>query len=111
MGVNVVELTRRLSLVEQFLQIETLLADVDASLSSGCYSDVIDKLDIIQLILLSVNAELDLEGGIVKILRTELRIARERLLYDLGEQWNRMVHWTLPIDHRRQHKNCQSCSD
>ncbi len=65
------------------------------------FLDVIDHLDTTQGLLQDVEVNDDLDLTVHKVLRTELCLQREQLLFQMSEAWNDLLKWTLPDDSKR----------
>jgi len=95
------EFDRLLSTVDKFIQIHELLTQIDAQLREQRYLNVVTNLEAIHAVVSTVAMETELEASVMKVLQTEVCIARERLLYELGETWNQLFRWMIPVDSRR----------
>ena len=62
---------------------------------------MIEHLDSTQVMLQEVEIDSDLDLALHKVLRTELCLQREQLLFQLSEAWNDLLRWTLPDDSKR----------
>ncbi len=56
---------------------------------------------MLQVLLQEVEVDSDLDLAVHKVLRTELCLQREQLLFQLSEAWSDLLRWTLPDDARR----------
>jgi len=99
------EFDRLLSTVDAFIQIHEALQCIDAEIRQRSFVKAVSSFETVQPLLQSLRVERPPELAVVKVLRTELCVTRERLLYELGEAWSRLVSWTTPAegcDDRRQ---------
>jgi len=95
------EFDRLLSAVDAFIQIHVALQCIDAEIRQRSFVKAVSSFETVQPLLQSLRVEHPLELAVVKALQTELCVTRERLLYELGEAWNQLVLWTLPIESGR----------
>ncbi len=92
---------RILTLVDSLLQIHQMIQDIDSGIRSRCFLKSIENLDAVHNLVGSLDVEEDIERNVQKVLRTEICVLRERLLFGLSETWNHLLKWTLPPDHRK----------
>jgi len=104
------EFDHLLSTVDAFIQIHVALQGIDAQLRQQQYVMAVSNFETVQPLLQSLRAECSLESAVVKLLRMELCIIRERLLYELGEAWNQLVFWTFPAEGRHDRQKTSSLS-
>jgi len=81
--------------------VDEAVIHVESELDRHSYLNVIEILDVIQTLISSLDICLEIEASVVKVLRTEQRVAREKLMYGLGEDWNQLLRWTLPMEGRQ----------
>ena len=100
------EFDHLLSTVDAFIQIHVALQSIDGEIRKRSFLTAVSNFETVQPLLQSLRAECPLESSVVKVLQMELCVTRERLLYELGEAWSRLVFWTFPAEgrHDRQQK-------
>lgn len=108
MRVRLSECERLLSSVDRLLHIDQLMTKMEKATSDFEYLAVLDGLESVHSLLSSTDIEEEIEVKVQKVIQTELCIIRERLLYELGEAWNRLVRWTPPSEVRRQARKPQT---
>ena len=92
------EFDRLLSAVDAFIQIHVALQSIDEEIRQRSFIKAVSSFETVQPLLQSLTVDDPIEVAVVKVLRTELCVMRERLLYELGEAWSRLVAWTFPAD-------------
>lgn len=96
------ECKRITTIIEKLLYIDTTILRMEKLLSEHEYLDVLDGLESIHSLLSSMETEEEeVEVKVQRVIQTELCIIRERLLYEIGEEWSRLVKWVLPSEKRR----------
>jgi len=100
------EFDRLLSTVDAFIQIHVALQCIDNEIRQRSFIKAVSSFETVQPLLQSMRVDEPLELAVVKVLQTELCVTRERLLYELGEAWNQLFVWTLPVEscHDRRQK-------
>lgn len=81
---------------------------MEKSINEFEYLAVLDGLESVYNLLSSSELEEEIDVKVQKVIQTELSIIRERLLYELGEAWNRLVRWIPPSEVRRQARKPQT---
>ena len=87
----------RLSVVDKFVQIHVALQNVERELTEKSFKGVAIGLEFIHAVMRSTYVEEEMEGNVKRVIQTELCVVRERLLYELSEEWNRLLKWTVPV--------------
>ena len=101
----------RLSVVDKFVQIHVALQNVEHELTEKSFKGVAIGLEFIHAVMRSTYVEEEVEVNVKRVIQTELCVMRERLLYELGEEWNKLLKWTVPVQMPRGRvKKTQSAS-
>ena len=90
-----------LTTIDIFLRIHESLQTIIDGIRRKQFLDVIEHLDSTQVMLQEIEIDNDLDLALHKVLRTELCLQREQLLFQLTESWNDLLRWTLPDDSKR----------
>ena len=90
-----------LTTIDIFLRIHESLQTIIDGIRRKQFLDVIEHLDSTQVMLQEIEIDNDLDLALHKVLRTELCLQREQLLFQLTEAWNDLLRWTLPDDSKR----------
>ena len=95
------EFDHLLSTVDAFIQIHVALQCIDTEISQRSFIKAVSSFETVQPLLKSLRVVHPPELAVMKALQTEVCVTRERLLYQLGEAWNQLVLWTLPVESGR----------
>ena len=102
------EFDRLLSTVDSFIQVHVALQNVDTEIRQQSFLAAVSSFETVQPLLQSLRAECPLESAVLKLLKMELCVTRERLFYELGEAWNQLVSWTFPTEGRHDRRQKMS---
>ena len=87
--------------MDRFLQVHSGLQATHRCVRTKHFTQAVKHLEGLQGELATLEAEDETELNVHKVLTTEACIQRERLLYELGETWNVLFRWTMPLESRR----------
>ena len=85
---------RRHHSVDRFIHVYRLIEQTKRKLEEELFDEAVDNLEQVhRLLFLSGELHEQLEQEAHRILETEVSVIRERVLFRLGDVWNRMIKW------------------
>lgn len=88
------DLDRRLQIVDRLVQVHEVLQTIAEGVRERYFLRAIEHLEAVNNLIARVRCQEELEHSVRKVLQTEICILREKLLYELGETWSKLLKWT-----------------